>query len=171
VGGVAISPPVTELPPWEKPYPFTEPVPPEEPTVLDGTYLRVVSLEDAGGPKLGLPIRCFRCIPFRLDAGVSTLILHEGAYYLHHHLSGFRTKGHYLLHGDRLELANDANCPQTRGTYRWNRSGRRVTFSAIDDPCPFDTLRARDLEFGPWTLVNACVYRLQNLWPAALGCD
>lgn len=170
-GGVGITEPVVSLAPWERPYPYTTPTPPERATAIDGTYLRVVSLERAGGAELGLPIRCFRCIPFRVDAGVSILILFEGSYYLHHHLSGFRTMGHYFVSGNRVELVNDANCPQTRGTYTWSMKDGRLGFDVLDDPCPFDDLRAGDLQAGPWAKVDACIYRIQNLWPAALGCD
>ena len=30
-------------------------------TVLDGTYIRTLTLRDVGGARIGLPFRCLRC--------------------------------------------------------------------------------------------------------------
>lgn len=169
-GGVASTNTEVKIPPWLRPYPYTTPTPPSSPTPIDGTYLRVLTLREVGGPRIGLPIRCFRCIPFRLDAGVSTLILHRGTYYLHHSISGFQTLGHYEVADNRFAMFNDPNCPTTRGRYRWSRRGTELRFRETEDPCPFGTERADDLTAVPWVLVNACVFRILHLWPGALGC-
>ena len=126
-----------------EPYPFVTPVPPRAPTPVDGTYER--NLPD--GSK---PIPCRRCAPFRLDRGRAVLELAEGRYHLNHEAADFRTYGHYLVSGDRLELFNDPNCPETRGLYRWTRASGELTLDVVRDPCPFDLLRARYLTAAPW---------------------
>jgi hypothetical protein len=170
VGGVYMAARSFELPEEVEPYPYTRPGPPREATPIDGTYLRVLTIDDVGGALVGLPYRCLRCIPFRKDAGLSTLIFFEGRYFLEHQLSGFRASGHYSVDGDRLTLYNDANCSSMEGTYRWSRDEGELRLRAIDDPCPFDDLRTADLEFRPWIKVNQCFHRLVDLWPAVVGC-
>jgi hypothetical protein len=170
VGGVYMAARSFELPEGVEPYPFTRPGPPREATPIDGTYLRVLTIDEVGGALVGLPYRCLRCIPFRKDAGLSTLIFFEGRYFLEHQLSGFRASGHYTVEADRLTLYNDANCSSMEGTYRWSRAKGELRLRVIDDPCPFDDLRTADLEFRPWVKVNQCFHRLVDLWPAVVGC-
>jgi hypothetical protein len=170
VGGVYMAARSFELPEDAEPYPFTRPGPPREATPVDGTYLRVLTIDEVGGALVGLPYRCLRCIPFRKDAGLSTLIFFEGRYFLEHQLSGFRASGHYTVDGDTLTLYNDANCSSMEGTYRWSRTKGELRLRAIDDPCPFDDLRIADLEFRPWIKVDQCFHRLVDLWPAVVGC-
>lgn len=160
-----------DLEPSQLPYPFTTPVPPETPTALDGAYLRIIRVEDLGAPKVVLPIRCIRCIPFRLDAGVSTLILYRGRYFLHHHLSDFKALGFYEIEGDQVTFFNDPNCPTSRGVYRWSRTYSQLQLHVIHDPCPFDELRAIDLTERAWTPFNHCIARFIGLWPGELGCS
>jgi hypothetical protein len=126
-----------------EPYPFVTPVPPRSPTPLDGLYHR----DYAQGSE---PIPCRRCAPFRLDRGDSTLELREGRYYVIHELADFSTRGHYVVEGDRLELFNDPNCPETRGQYTWQLQGDSLVLDAVEDPCAFDLLRARYLSAAPW---------------------
>lgn len=152
------------------PYPYMSPTPPPVPTEVDGTYLRTLTLRDVGGARIGLPYRCLRCPPYRVDAGVSTLVLYRGAYYVHHHLSGFRTMGSFVLEGDHVTLFNDANCPQSAGTYRVEVGRHGLRFHVIEDECPFSGERALDLMRTSWTRVSACVRRIQNLWPGEVAC-
>ena len=152
------------------PYPFMSPTPPPDPSVLDGTYLRTLTLRDVGGARIGLPYRCLRCPPFRIDAGVSTLIFTRGAYYLHHQLSGFRTMGSFVIEGDRVTLFNDANCPQTPGIYAFELTAHGLRFRVVEDECPFSGERSFDLLVRPWTRVSACVRRIANLWPGEVAC-
>jgi hypothetical protein len=127
-----------------EPYPFVTPVPAHTPTPVDGMYHRNYTQGSE-------PIPCRRCAPFRLDRGDSTLELREGRYYVTHDLADFSTRGHYVIQGDRMELFNDPNCPETRGVYTWSLEGDSLTLEAIDDPCAFDLLRARYLSAAPWT--------------------
>jgi hypothetical protein len=170
VGGVLLTRPVVTIPPGLQPYPYTTPMPPNAPTVLDGAYVRIVTLPEVGGARVGLPVRCFRCIPFHIDAGVSTLFLYRGAYYIDHQLSGFRSFGSFIVSKHRVTFFNDANCPSTRGQYTWERHGSQLTFRVVRDPCQFSGERAYDLTFKSWTRFEYCVVRFQGLWPGEVGC-
>jgi len=171
IGGVFGAIPDREIhDPRLLPYPFGSPTPPPEATPIDGTYLRTLRLGEVGGARIGLPYRCLRCPPYRIDAGVSTLIFARGAYYLHHHLSGFRTMGSYVVEGDRVTLFNDANCPKGFGVYRFERTGQGLRLDVVEDDCPYSGERALDLMRTPWTRVSACVRRIANLWPGEIAC-
>lgn len=173
VGGITmVDPGITlqDLEPAGVPYPYVGPVPPEEPTPVDGAYVRVRSLRGLGPAEVALPMRCLRCIPFRVEAGVSTLILYRGRYFLNHQSSGFKTLGFYLVRGDRISFYDDPNCPDTRGVYHWHRTDAGLRLDVVRDPCPFDRLRAIDLTATVWTSFNHCVNRLLGLWPGELGC-
>jgi hypothetical protein len=160
-----------DLPPSQLPYAYTDrPVPGEAATAVDGAYLRIVSLESLGPPELALPIRCLRCIPFRVDPGISTLILYHGRYFLHQHLSGFHSLGFFDVQGRQITLFDDPNCPTSEGVYRWERTGRDLSLQAIHDPCPFDRLRAVNLTTSGWTEFDHCLFRFVGLWPGQLGC-
>jgi hypothetical protein len=148
-----------------------DPAPPLERTSLDGFYLRIVQLDQVGGPRLGLPFHCRRCPPYRVDPGVETLLLHRGRYWMEHQMSGFRAYGHYEVAGDRVTLFNDPNCSMTRGRYRWSRTGATLSFDVLDDPCAFEGERAHDLMFSEWTAVRACLSGIRYWWPALVGCE
>jgi hypothetical protein len=171
VGGLPVAIPDRTIDdPSLMPYPFMSPTPAPAPTELDGTYLRTISLREVGGARIGLPYRCFRCPPFRVDAGVSTFVFFRGAYYLHHHLSGFRTLGSFVVEGDRVTFFNDANCPQSPGVYEYELTAHGLRLRVIEDDCPFDGERAHDLEATTWTRVSACVRRIRGLWPGEVAC-
>jgi hypothetical protein len=127
----------------EEPYAFTTPVPPLAATPIDGTYGRDFS----EGTE---PIPCRRCAPYRLDRGPSTLELDAGRFRVDHQSNAFGSQGHYLVEGHELILFNDPECPTTRGVYRWELQGGTLTLEEVDDPCPFDLLRARYLMAAPW---------------------
>jgi hypothetical protein len=162
---------LSDLEPSELPYAYTTPIPPEVASPLDGAYVRITPLKGLGQPAVALPIRCLRCIPFRIEAGVNTLTMYHGRYFLHHQLSGFRSLGFFEVDGPQVTFFNDPNCPMDRGIYRWTREGTELTLHVVDDPCPFDELRAKDLTASPWTLFNHCVTRFLGLWPGELGCS
>ena len=171
VGGMPIAiPDRTIHDPTLLPYPFASPTPPPEVSEIDGTYLRTVDLSQIGGARIGLPYRCFRCPPYRIDAGVSTLVFHEGAYYIHQDLSGFRSMGSFVVDGDTVRLFNDANCPQTTGVYRFERTAHALRLTVVRDDCPFSGERADDLMFEPWIHVSACIRRIAGLWPGEVAC-
>jgi hypothetical protein len=168
VGGISTVRREVVLPPDLLPYPYTTPTPSPERTELDGTYIRIVTFEDAGGFRYAIPRRCLRCIPYKLDPGVHTLVIHEGAFYVSHQLSGFTDLGHVQVEAERATFFNDPICPQARGVFAWTLEGKELRLSLVQDPC-FPG-RAEDLTFSPWIRVDPCVYRIDDLWPAALGC-
>ena len=171
VGGVFLAIPDRRITdPRLLPYPFMSPTPSPDASALDGTYLRTLTLRELGGARIAMPYRCVRCIPYRVDVGVSTLIFTRGAYYVHHHLSGFRTMGSFIVDGDRVTLFNDPNCPQTPGTYRFELTAHGLAFTVIEDDCAYAGERPDDLGFAVWTHVSACVRRIQNLWPGEVAC-
>jgi len=56
IGGLPGAEPERTVDPLLLPYPFLSPTPPPSTrTVLDGTYLRVLTLRDVGGARIGLP--------------------------------------------------------------------------------------------------------------------
>lgn len=150
--------------------------PPLERTAIDGWYVRIVTLEELGGPVLGMPTHCRRCVPYEIDPGLETLTLYRGRYYLDHQLTGRRGLGHYVVRGHGVRFFNDPNCSGTTGTYRWSLRGRTLSLTGVRDPCPFgpepDVLdhRARDLTFSPWTKVRVCTAQIERWWPPLFGC-
>jgi hypothetical protein len=155
------------LAPEDTPYPYTRPVPPRTRTPLDGTYLRILTIEDVDGL---LPFRCLRCPPFFLNAGVSTIAFHRGNYWLNHQLSGFKSLGMYTVERDRVTLFNDPWCPKDRGTYRWDVRGGALTFEPVSGTCVYEEARAKDLTKSPWTKIKPCVYLIEHLWPGPIAC-
>lgn len=137
-----------------QPYPYIRPTPPARPTPVDGTYTRSVTERDAGG--LG---PCRRCPPYRLEIGKSTLSLQAGVFRITNEVReagaiDWRSVGHYTVSGDEIVFFNDPNCPQTRGTYRWEVTGSLLSLEVIEDECAFGGLRWRYLMAVPWTDVS-----------------
>lgn len=171
IGGLPGAEPERTVDPLLMPYPYRSPTPPPSTrTVLDGTYLRTLTLRDVGGARIGLPFRCLRCPPYRIDAGVSTIMFWHGAWFLHHQMSDFKTQGSFVVDGDRVTLFNDPNCPQGEGVYRFDKTAHGLRFEAIDDDCPWSGERADDLTRVQWTNVHVCVRWIKNLWPGAVAC-
>ena len=157
------------IPPEMEPYDY-QAAPPRRATPVDGFYMRVFTLEEMGGPVLGVPFHCLRCVPYSVDAGVQTLLLHEGRFYLEHQLNEFRALGHYVVRGDRIVLFNDVNCSKTRGRYTWNLEHRRLSFEVIDDPCPYVDERSNDLTLEPWSRIDVCYSGIKDWYPVRVGC-
>ena len=159
-----------DLPATLLPYPFATPTPSPAPSELDGTYMLILDLDDLGGPKYALPFPCVRCSPYARAPGVSTLILFDGMFFVNHQMSRFRARGNFEVDGDSIEFFNDANCPDTRGTYAWSKEGLTLRLEVIDDPCAYEGERAVDLASDPWDEVDVCRREIAFLWPGILGC-
>ena len=129
----------------EEPYPFSTPLPPVEPTAVDGTYSRTV-----GDDLAGLSGKCVRCPPYRLQAGTDVLTLDRGRFFLEHDPPGSGGSGHFWVEENRLRLVNDANCVGMEGLYEWNLSGGHLRLEAVDDECPYTRLRQRFLMATEW---------------------
>jgi hypothetical protein len=130
--------------PGREPYPFVTPVPPLTDTPVDGVYRR----DYAAGTE---PIPCRRCAPYRLNSGEAVLTLEDGRFRVDHPAWEFTSGGHYFVEGPRLVLINDANCPRTRGIYRWALERGSLSLEVVEDDCAFDLLRARYLSAAPWS--------------------
>ena len=156
-----------DVPPEEMPYPFTTPTPPPEKTPIDGTYLRILTLDDVGGL---LPFRCLRCPPYFPNAGVSTIAMSKGNYWINHQLSDFKALGMYTVDGDRITFFNDPWCPKDHGTYRWSLEDGQLSFEPVSGTCPYEKARADDLTTGEWFRVKPCIYRIVHLWPGPVAC-
>ncbi len=122
----------------EEPYPYNGRVPPQEPTPIDGEYFRTVTIKAAGGK----PVACRRCAPYRVEAGTTSFSLAQGRFHVVHEGPGdgdagdFRSVSHFEVAGDRIEIFNDANCPQVEAVYTWRLSGGLLVFEPLDtDPC------------------------------------
>ena len=170
IGGAPLAEPVRTVDPLLLPYPYLSPTPPPTPTVLDGTFMRTLTLRDVGGARIGLPFRCLRCPPYRVDAGISTIMFFEGAFFIHHQISDFKTQGSFVVEGDRVTLFNDPNCPQGTGVYEFDLTAHALRFHVIHDDCPWSGERAIDLMRAPWTDVHVCVRWIKHLWPGAVAC-
>jgi hypothetical protein len=171
IGGAPGAEPERTVDPLLLPYPYLSPTPPPSTeTVLDGTYMRILTLRDVGGARIGLPFRCLRCPPFRIDAGVSTIMFWHGAWFLHHQISNFKTQGSFVVDGDRVTLFNDPNCPQGEGVYRFEKTAHGLRFETIRDDCPWSGERADDLTRVQWTDAHVCARWIKNLWPGAVAC-
>ena len=134
---------------------------------LDGTYLRILTIEDVDGL---LPFRCLRCPPFFLNAGVSTIAFHRGSYLAEPPALGVqvardvygRTEpGHVLQRpvvsagpGHHRGTSAVARSPSSRSPARAStrRRGPRTSLKS------------------PWTKIKPCVYLIEHLWPGPIAC-
>ncbi|MFN2488771.1 MAG: hypothetical protein ABR529_03330 [Actinomycetota bacterium] len=135
---------------WERcdiePYPFTTPLPPVEPTALDGTYIRTIPQRLAS-----LEGKCRRCPPYRMLAGREVLTFDSGRFFMLHPQDGYRNSGHADVSNGRVTLFNDPSCTSMEGVYRWSVESDVLTFDPVRDPCPYTGLRRRYLTALPWT--------------------
>ena len=146
--------PATPSPPeagLREPYAYTTPTPPAAPTSADGVYTRSLAKEQAGGAG-----PCRRCPPYRLEVAESTLTLDQGVFLIENEVDeakaiDWRSIGHYTVEGDTITFFNDPNCPDTRGSYRWQLLGGTLTLEVVEDECAFGGLRWRYLTAAPWT--------------------
>ena len=155
-----------------QPYPYTTPIPPPTPTILDGVYTREVKFE-------GTPTPCRRCAPYRAEGGTWTLILDAGAFRVSHNVTNFQGIGSFTTSGDELVLFNDPNCHLSPGRYAWTQDGVSLVLTAIEDECAFG-LRAKNLTAGAWGKRSEEIDKCQppsteaavtGHWPAPAGCQ
>ncbi|HZA39173.1 MAG TPA: hypothetical protein VFA00_00955 [Actinomycetota bacterium] len=146
------SPPCYELG-WkdcpEEPYPFSTPLPPAEPTAIDGTYSRTVDEELAAAPG-----KCTRCPPYRLVPGDETLTFDRGRFFVQHGPPGFKMSGHFWVEGGQIRLFNDPSCLTMEGVYEWEVAGGVLSLEAVEDECPFTRLRQRFLMAKDWEVTE-----------------
>jgi hypothetical protein len=149
----APAPAPTSEDPWsrlleQKAYPYTTPLPPEDPTVIDGTYSKF-------DPREGTRPFCRRCMPYPAEGGKWLLQLDKGTYRILslRSLNGWHSLGSFTVSRQRLHLFNDPNCLEDVGSYEWTLEGGQLSLEVIDDPC---ALRWRGITFTNylWELEN-----------------
>lgn len=124
------------------PVPWTTPLPAEQPTVLDSTYVKI-------NPRLATPFPCKRCPDYALEGGLWKFQLDKGVFRIYYTFNGWRSLGSYTVSDDVLYLFNDPYCNWETGSYSWTLEAGVLILTEIDDPCS-QGLRAANLTDQPW---------------------
>jgi hypothetical protein len=124
------------------PYPFLRPLPEPTATEIDGVYAK-------SGIREGTPFPCRRCPDYYPYEGDWTLWLDRGVFRVHFLVTGWRSVGSFTVQGDEVSFFNDPNCTDKSGSYRWEKIGRGLKLTAVDDPCMFG-IRAANFSEGTW---------------------
>jgi len=147
------------------PVPWTTPLPPEEPTVLDATYVKI-------NPRLATPFPCKRCPDYALEGGLWKLSLDKGIFRIYYAGNGWRSLGSYTVSGDQIYFFNDPYCNWETGVYTWKLEEGSLIFSEVDDPCS-QGLRAANLIDQPWLSCRPpnTEAAITDHWQKPEGCD
>jgi hypothetical protein len=147
------------------PYPYTTPLPPANPTVLDGTYVKL-------DPRPGERAPCRRCPPYPPEGGIWRLHLDRGTFRVVNDLSGWRTLGSFSISGSRVLFFNDPHCNQDTGIYAWKLEAGELMLEVVEDNCAYG-LRAQSFVALPWESCQppSTEAAVTSHWQAPLGCD
>ncbi len=157
-----------------QPYPYLLPLVEDEPTVLDGTYVKVE-------PSTGEVVHCLRCPDYAPEGGLWKLQLARGAFRIFYEGRSWSSLGSFIVTRDRLSkvedpdkllLFNDPYCPDIVGVYRWQQTEDGLRLEAVDDTCSY-RLRAANLSSLPWLSCappNAEA-AVTDHWRKPEGCD
>ena len=147
------------------PYPYTTPLPPAEPTALDGTYVKL-------DPRPGRRAPCRRCPPYPPEGGVWRLSLDDGIFRVVHDVIGWATLGSFTVSEDRIAFFNDPQCYEDVGIYAWRLESGQLTLEVVEDECGAG-LRARNLASLPWESCqpSSTEAAITDHWPTPVGCD
>ena len=152
------------------PYPYTTPLPPTQPTILDGIYTKFDSKQSGhdplpeGGVLMPHPRRegvfWLKPVPYPLEGGAWMLQLDKGIFRVFHETTGWRTLGSFTVSADRIEFFNDPHCYDTVGIYTWKLEASQLTLKAIKDECDGRVLgggglRVMNFTSHPWMLDNS----------------
>lgn len=124
------------------PYPYTTPLPPATPTILDGTYTKF-------DPRPSRRAPCRRCPAYLPEGGVWRLNLDKGIFRVSHDVIAWGTLGSFIISGDRVSFFNDPHCYEDIGIYTWKLEDGKLTLEVVRDDCAFG-LRAENLVDLPW---------------------
>jgi hypothetical protein len=156
--------------PWQAlfghtPVPWTTPLPPEEATILDATYVKV-------NPRLATPFPCKRCPDYKLDGGLWKLSLDKGTFRILFTVNGWRSLGSYTVSGDKIYFFNDPYCNWETGVYTWTLEEGSLLLTEVDDPCS-QGLRAANFVDQPWLSCRPpnAEAAITDHWKKAAGCD
>jgi hypothetical protein len=147
------------------PVPWTTPLPAEEATVLDATYVKI-------NPRLATPFPCKRCPDYALEGGLWKLSLDKGTFRIYYTINGWRSLGSYTVADDRIYFFNDPYCNWETGVYRWKLEEGSLILTEIDDPCS-QGLRAANLIDQPWLSCRPpnAEAAITDHWQKPAGCD
>ena len=156
--------------PWQvllghTPVPWTTPLPPEESTVLDATYVKI-------NPSLATPFPCKRCPDYKLDGGLWKLSLDKGIFRILYTVNGWRSLGSYTVNGDKIYFFNDPYCNRETGVYTWKLEDGSLLLTEVDDPCSLG-LRATNFIDQPWLSCRPpnTEAAITDHWQKPEGCD
>ena len=127
------------------PFPYSLPLPPPMPSVIDGLYTRTIPFE-------GTPVPCKRCAGYRLEGGEWSLYLNNGVFKFFHQDTDFEAVGSFTVENNQVKFFNDPYCEEDLamvGSYAWQKTGDTLTFQTIGDACSIG-LRAKNLTATNW---------------------
>ena len=147
------------------PVPWTTPLPPLKPTLLDATYVKT-------NPRLATPFPCFRCPDYGLEGGIWKFQLEKGIFRIYHALSGWRSLGSYTVDDNQILFFNDPYCNLVTGIYNWTLEDGVLELAVVRDDCS-QGLRAVNLIDQPW---HSCrppnpEAMITDHWQKPEGCD
>jgi hypothetical protein len=164
----------SETPIWpallgRTPFPYTTPLPPPVPGVLDGTYVRT-------DPRTGTRIPCRRCPPYPPEGGVWKLHLNQGIFRVYHPGTGWYSLGSYTAKGavgagTELALFNDPHCYADTGIYQARLVASQLILEVVSDGCG-SGLRAQSLAGQAWESCQPPTTEsaVTDHWPVPVGC-
>jgi len=147
------------------PVPWTTPLPPDDPTPLDGVYTRV-------DPSEPMWWNCMRCADYLPTGGLWKISLRNGIFHIYYPMAEWRSLGSYTVEGDQLVLFNDPYCQYEVGTYTWRLEEGQLTLTPVEDTCSFN-MRQANLGEAPW---QACQppnieAGISGHWEVPEGCE
>jgi hypothetical protein len=147
------------------PFPHTSPLPPQVPTVLDGTYTKF-------DPKKTPPVPCRRCPDYAPQGGIWKLNLNKGIFRIFHEFTGWRSIGSFVVYENRVQLFNDPTCLEVTGSYTWTLKEGRLGLQVVEDKCAI-SLRAKNLTKLLWMSCQppSMEAGFSGHWDKPPGCD
>ena len=155
------------------PFPYSIPLPPPQPSLLDGTYVKAE-------PILAESVPCMRCPDYAPEAGIWKLNLDKGVYRIYHEATDWRSIGSFTAFFDRtsyqqvnqLVLFNDPHCPGVVGLYNWQLEDGNLTLTVVGDTCSMG-LRAANFTHMSWLACRppSTEAAITDHWPKPPGCD
>ena len=147
------------------PVPWTTPLPPQEATVLDATYVKI-------NPRLATPFPCRRCPDYALNSGLWKFSLDKGIFRIYYTMNGWRSIGSYTVSEDKIYFFNDPYCNHDTGVYTWTLEDGTLTLKEVDDPCS-QGLRATNFVDQPWLSCRPpnMEAAITDHWQKPEGCD
>jgi hypothetical protein len=147
------------------PVPWTTPLPPENATILDATYVKI-------NPRIATPFPCKRCPDYALEGGLWKFSLDKGIFRIYYTMNGWRSLGSYAVSESNLYLFNDPYCNRDTGHYTWKLEDGVFLLTEVDDPC-LQGLRAANLTDQPWLSCEPpnIEAKITDHWQKPTGCD